>query len=130
MKAGRTVATLAGILVLATAGIASAGPWKRLAQGTDVGPGAVAQAGDLVRKPHRLLVKITTDPSGQQIGAKYVSKCAKGTRVSSRGRRFKGQAPVKRRIRMSFKNPDVCHVSAIASTPGYNRVTIRLFVKK
>jgi hypothetical protein len=133
MKAGRTIALLAGIagiIVLVSAGIATAGGWKRFAQGTDVGPGAVAEAGDLVHHPRRLMARITTEPNHGSVGAKYGTKCVQGSSVSTRGRKFQGQAPLTQELRMRFKHPDACQVAVLASTKGYGRVTIQLFVKK
>lgn len=121
---------LAGILVLVAAGTAIAGGWKRFAHGTAVGPGAFAEAGDVVNNPHRLMARITAEPNQVEIGAKYSTTCAKGTSISTRGRKFRGLAPVKPELRMRFSDPDACRVSVLAATEGHGRVTIDLFVRK
>jgi hypothetical protein len=130
MKAGRTIACLAGILVLVVAGVALAGGWDRFAHGKAEGPDPVAQAGDVVQNPHKLMAKITTRPSNRRIGAKYGTRCAKGNDVGSRGHKFKGRTPVKRDLGMRFSNPDACEVSVIAATEGNARIKIELFVKR
>jgi hypothetical protein len=130
MKAGRTIACLVGILVLVVAGVALAGGWDRFAHGKAEGPDPVAQAADVVHDPHKLMAKITTRPNHKRIGAKYGTKCAKGTDTGTRGHKFRGRSPVKRELGMRFNNPDACEVSVIAATKGSGRIKIELFVKR
>jgi uncharacterized protein (DUF736 family) len=130
MKLGKKLGALAAILVLAAAGIAIGSGWDRFAGGSAKGQNPVATAGGQVNKPRAIRVRIKSRPRGMKIGAQWATTCAKGTKSGSRGDQFRGRTPIKRRLRLRFRNPDVCNAWAKAGMKGQGKLRVILSAQK
>jgi hypothetical protein len=129
MKAGRTIAALAVLVILVAAGAAAAGLGERFAHGSDRGDFPLAFASGRTSHPHTIHTKITTRPRHVQIQGKYKTDCIKGTDRGTRGNRFHGRTPLKKKLRLRFTNPDACEAGVLAGIDGRGRIKVELFAK-
>jgi hypothetical protein len=130
MKAGHIITVIAAVLVLVVAGVAIAGLGKRFAHGGAKGQNPVVVASGSTQKPHVIRVRIRSRPSNQKIGAQWATECAKGTRAGTRGNGFRARTPVKRKLRLRFRNPDACNAWVKAAMKGFGRLKIDLYAKR
>ncbi len=120
-------AIVAGIvLVLVSGGIARADV-RVIDKATARGDYAVATASGNVDRPARLWVKVKARPS-QSVDVYWLVVCSKGLGAGSRDGDFTAVTPVKRVMRMPYRHPDSCTVSASAqlSGPGTRIVVVLL----
>ena len=122
---------LGAILALTLAGVASAGsPGERFAQGSDRGENPLASATGTTAEPHVMYAKIKTFPRGQRVGSKYRTDCAKGSRAGTRGDTFVATAPVRKKLRMRFDDPDLCHATILTRMKGNGTLKVVLRAKE
>jgi hypothetical protein len=81
---------------------------------------AVAVASGNVDRPRRLWVEVRARPN-QRVDVDWVTVCSRGSGAGSRDGSFSGITPIRRRIRMSYRRPDGCTVSASAQLSGPGR---------
>ena len=132
MKISRTLGVLIAIVLsvtLAAAAVAGGG-LKRFAHGSDRGTNAVATASGQTKEPRKIIAEVTSSPSDLRIGAKYATICAKGTKSGSRGDVFTGHTPIRKKLRLRFRDPDVCQASLTAKMKGTGTIEVVLFKKR
>ena len=130
MRPGRTFVVFVAVAALVVAGVAIArGLGERFAHGSDRGEFPVASAAGRTHDPHAIFAKVTTRPRHLEIAGKFRTNCAKLTSSGTRGNRVHGRAPVRKKLRLRFSNPDVCDASVTAQMGGTGRIKVELFAK-
>ena len=131
MRASKSMIASAAVLTTALAGVAIAGnaPGDRFAQGSDRGQNPVASAAGNISDPKVIYGVVKTIPSGQKVGAKWTTDCGKGPRTGTRGDTFLATAPVVKKLRMRFDDPDICHATILARMKGNGTIKVALRAK-
>ncbi len=117
-------------LAVASIAIAAGSPGKRFAEGSDRGQNPLAEAAGQTKKPKKLYARVSTSPQGAEVGAKYTTKCVRGSKLGTRGDTFAGTAPVTKKLRMRFNAPDLCQASILTRMKGNGTVKVVLRAKK
>jgi hypothetical protein len=121
---------VAAVLALALASVAMAGPGKRFAHGKDEGTNPVATAGGITEKPHAIYAEITSKPSNMRVGAKWTTVCSKNQETGTRGHTFLSTTPVRKKLKLRFRNPEACQATTIARMKGTGTVKVALYAKR
>ena len=107
-------------------GTASAAPDNyvhRVASCRARGDFAICVAGGNVNRPLALYVYVSATP-GQHVSGAWTVVCSKGLGAGSKSGSFSGRTTLRRYIRMPYRRPDSCTVSADAQLSHSGRLHV------
>jgi hypothetical protein len=117
-------------LVLFLAGGAFAGvPGKKFAQETANGDYAVAAAAGNVDRPKAIYLRVKSRPH-QKVTGSWLVICSRGYGAGSKDGDFQGQTPLVRRLKMPYKRPSSCTVSASAQLSDGGFLKVQLYAAR
>jgi hypothetical protein len=90
---------------------------------------AICDAAGNVNYPLSVVLHVTSSPRQQVSGAWGVT-CSKGMGTGGKSGNFSGRTPYKKTLRLNYKRPDNCVVSANAQLASGGTVTVRLVAWK
>jgi hypothetical protein len=106
-------APLAALLAVAPAWASSAAHTRQVGSCRAQGDFAICSASGNVNHPLSLVVHVTSSPD-QHISGAWDVVCGKGTGAGSKSGTLSGTTPFKRTVKMPYRRPDSCTVSADA----------------
>jgi hypothetical protein len=106
-------APIAAFLATTPAWAAPAAHSRQIGSCRAQGDFAICTASGSVNHPLSLVVHVTSSPN-QHISGAWDVVCAKGTGAGSKSGTFSGTTPFQRTLKMNYRRPDSCTVSADA----------------
>lgn len=106
-------AAAVAVLGIAPASASPAAHTRQLGSCRARGDFAICDASGSVNHPLSLVVHVSASPN-QHISGAWDVVCGKGTGAGSKSGSFSGRTPFKRTLKMPYRRPDSCTVSADA----------------
>ena len=116
---------LAALLVAAPASAISKPHPVQFASCRAQGDYAICDASGTTWHPLSVVLHVTSTP-GQHVSGAWDVLCSKGSGDGSRSGTFSGTTPLKRTLKLNYRRPDNCIVSADAQLGTGGSVTVRL----
>jgi hypothetical protein len=137
MKLAKAVIAAAPLAALALAAPASASAaghthrshQKQFAACHAQGGYAICDASGITYHPLSVVLHVTSSP-GQHVSGAWDVTCSKGLGTGSKSGSFSGTTPYKKTLRLNYRRPDSCIVSADAQLGTGGTVTVRLVAWK
>jgi hypothetical protein len=102
---------------------------RKIASKAASGDYAVALASGTARRPRRLYVRVSAEPS-QEVDGAWSMVCSRGFGAGSKSGSFSARTPVRRTLRKPMNRPDDCTVSASAQLSRSGRVRVTLLYSR
>jgi hypothetical protein len=90
---------------------------------------AICDASGTTWHPLSVVMHVTSSP-GQHVSGAWDVTCSKGLGTGSKSGSFSGTTPYKKTLRLNYRRPDSCIVSADAQLGTGGTVTVRLVAWK
>jgi len=133
-RAARFACPLAFALVILLAGLTSSYsvakvPGRMIAQDRQSGDRVTAAVSVTARHPKAIYFRVTASPK-QSIKTSYLLTCVIGYASRRSSVKVTGRTPYVRKMKMKYRNPDVCYVIASSHVRNTGTVKIQVFSKK
>lgn len=120
----RAAATVAGTLLIA-AGVPAAASAKTIGRASASGDYAIAVASGNAKHPRRVYVKVTSSPH-QRAMVSWTMVCSRGYGAGSKSGQFTRRTTIRRKLKMPYRRPSNCTVSASAQLDNGGHVNVVL----
>ena len=128
-KLAVAAAPLAGLLAAAPASATAKPHQVQFASCHAQGQYAICDAAGTTWHPLSVVLHVTSSP-GQHVSGAWDVTCSKGLGAGSTSGSFSGTTPYKKTLRLNYRRPDSCIVSADAQLGTGGSVRIRLVTWK
>lgn len=120
----RMAAAATGALLVAT-GVPAVASARTIGRASASGDYAIALASGHVNHPRRMYVKVTSSPH-QSVSVSWTMVCSRGFGAGSKSGQFTRRTTVRRKLKMPYRRPDDCTVSASAQLDNGGHVKVIL----
>jgi hypothetical protein len=102
---------------------------KKIAQETANGEYAIAAAAGDADQPRALFLRVKSRPK-QTVSGSWLIVCSRGSGAGSKSGDFEGKTTLVRKLRMPYKKPSSCTVSASAQLDEGGFLKVQLYAKR